>query len=388
MATKYIRTHKNKFEGVYFYESKTKMFRGKPDRCFVVTFKIAGRKIWEKVGWKSNGFTPQIANQYRNKRLQEIQLGSPIITAAQRKEEAVKKNRCINEIAGIYFERNQDKLKGYKTDINRYEKYIKPMFGKRRVPSLTTLDITDLKNSMKGKADGTIWNAVELLRRLVNFGAKSGLCPALSFTIKMPERNNEVVEYLTQEEVERFFSTMEGWHNQEACRMLKLAFFTAMRRGEIFKLKDSDLDFQFNLIRLRNPKGRRTVSIPMNQIAKDIIEQQIIWRDEKYPDSPFVFPGKNGNQRADCGAIDSIKRAARLPAKFRIFHGLRHHFAVTLANSGKFSLDMIGDLMTHKSAAMTKRYGQFLPETMQAASDVASTILGQGVIQQNAKNKE
>ena len=73
------------------------------------------------------------------------------------------------------------------------------------------------------------------------------------------------------------------------------------------------------------------------------------------------FPGKDGGRRVDCSAVDRIKKKAKLPKKFRMFHGLRHHYAVTLANSGEFTLDMIGELLTHKSYEMTRRYAKFLP---------------------------
>ena len=104
-----------------------------------------------------------------------------------------------------------------------------------------------LKRSMAGRADATVWNALEIIRRIINFGAKSNLCPALSFTIEMPRRDNERVEYLNPEETERFLNVLKTHPNQEAARMLELAYFTAMRRGEIFKLEDKDLDFHFNL---------------------------------------------------------------------------------------------------------------------------------------------
>ena len=375
MATKYTRVSVNKWEGVYFYESTTKKHDGKPDLCYVVSFKVASRKIWEKVGWKSGGITPQVAQQYRIKRLQEIQLGIPVVTAAQRKVEIQKRNRTIGEIADIYFDSKGNSLKGLRTDKNRYKKHVEPLFSKSRVPDLTPLDMEVLKQSMGEKADGTIWNALELLRRIINFGAKTNLCSSLSFTIEMPRRDNERVEYLSTEELERFFNVMQDWPNQEACRMLKLAYFTAMRKGEIFALKDNDLDFKFNLIRLRSPKGGKTVSIPMNPVSKEIIEIQLIWRDEKFPGCENLFPGRFGAQRTECSAVDGIKKAAKLPDDFRIFHGLRHHYAVTLANSGQFTLDMIGDLLTHKSTAMTKRYGQFLPATMQATGEAAAQLL-------------
>ena len=375
MATKYTRVSANKWEGVYFYESTTKKHDGKPDVCYVVSFKVAARKIWEKVGWKSGGITPQVAQQYRTKRLQEIQLGAPVITGAQRKVEMQKRNRTIGEIADIYFDTKGNSLKGLKTDKNRYEKHVEPMFGKRRVPDLSPLDMEELKQTMDGKADGTVWNALELVRRIVNFGTKTNLCPALPFTIEMPRRDNERVEYLNEDELERFFTVMQDWPNQEACRMLKLAYFTAMRKNEIFKLEDGDFDFQFNLIRLRDPKGKKSMSISMNPVAKEIIEQQQAWRNEKFPGSTHLFPGKHGTQRTECSAVDGIKAKAKLPKDFRIFHGLRHHYAVMLANSGQFTLDMIGDMLTHKSTAMTKRYAQFLPETMQKAGIAAACIL-------------
>lgn len=375
MAATYKRVSPNKWEGVYYLESTTKTFKGKPDIYYVVNFKVAGRKIWEKVGWKSNGITPQAAQQYRAKRIQEIQLGAPILTATERKDEALKRNRTIGEIADIYFDTKGNSLKGYKNDKHRYKKHIAPIFKSLRVPNITPFDMETLKNSLTGRADATIWNALELVRRIINFGAKSNLCPKLSFTIEMPRRDNEKVEYLTPEETERFLTALKTHSNQEASRMLKLAYFTAMRRGEIFKLQDNDLDFHFNLIRIRDPKGKKTISIPMNAIAKEIIETQLQHRNRRFPDSPFLFPGKRGEQRTDCSAVDKIKAKAKLSKEFRIFHGLRHHYAVTLANSGQFTIDMIGDLLTHKSTAMTKRYGQYLPQTLHAAGEVAATLL-------------
>ena len=378
MAATYHRVSKNKWEGVYYYESTTKEHKGKPDICYVVNFKISGRKIWEKVGWKSNGITPQVAQQHRAKRIQEIQLGTPVITASERKAEALKRNRTIGEIADIYFDTKGYSNKGFKIDKYRYQKHVAPIFKELRVPNITPFDMETLKRNMAGKADATIWSALELVRRIINFGAKSNLCPKLSFIIEMPRLDNERVEYLTPEETERFLEVLRSHHNQEAARMLKLAYFTAMRRGEIFKLEDKDVDFHFNLIRIRDPKGKKTVSIPMNAIAKEIIEIQLQHRNKRFPGSPYLFPGKGGEQRTDCSAVDKIKENAKLPKEFRIFHGLRHHYAVTLANSGQFTIDMIGDLLTHKSTAMTKRYGQYLPQTFQTAGAIAATLLSGG----------
>ena len=298
-----------------------------------------------------------------------------MFTASERKAEQLKRNRTIGEIADIYFEVKGTKLKGYAVDNYRYKKHVAPVFADIRVPDLTTFDMEAFKQGISGMANATICNTLELIRRIINFGVKTNLCPKLSFTIEMPRRDNERIEYMNPEETERFLHVLKVHPNQEASRMLELAYFTAMRRGEIFKLEDKDFDFHFNLIRIRNPKGKRTVSIPMNPVAKEIIQTQLQYRDYRYPDSPYLFPGKGGGQRVDCCAVRKIKAAAKLPAEFRIFHGLRHHYAVTLANSGQFTIDMIGELLTHKSTEMTKRYGQYLPQTLQTAGVIAANLL-------------
>jgi integrase len=166
-----------------------------------------------------------------------------------------------------------------------------------------------------------------------------------------------------------FVGYQEGIKKKKGLRLLFL------RRGEIFKLTDDALDFRQGFIVLRAPKGGRTVTIPMNGIAREILLEQLAWRDERFLGSAYVFPGRGGERRVDSGAADHIKAAAGLPKSFRVFHGLRHHFALTLANSGQFSLDMIGELLTHKGMAMTRRYGQFLPDTVKRASGAAAELL-------------
>ncbi len=109
--------------------------------------------------------------------------------------------------------------------------------------------------------------------------------------------------------------------------------------------------------------------------------------NEKKPGSSFIFPGAKGGQRVDCSAVKRIKEKAELPVNFRIFHGLRHHFAIQLANSGKVDLSMIGTLLTHKSEKMTKRYAQYLPETIQAASDLAASLVQENIDKGQSEKK-
>lgn len=375
MATKYQRADPTRWPGVYLYESQERKHLGKPDACYVIAYRIDRKLRWEKVGWKSEGYTPQVASEVRANRMKQIRHGEEVKTSKEIQREGRAKNRTIAEIAEAYFHSKGDTLKGLTTDRNRWEKHLRPLVGELPAGRLTELEISKVKRSMQGRATATVWNTLEILRRIVNFGARRGICPPLSFVIDMPRKDNEVVEYLSADEVTRLLQVLDQWPTQDVPRMLKLAMFTGMRRGEIFKLQDRDLDFHAGFITLRSPKGGKTVSVPMNPVARDILKAQIAWRDECFTGSAYIFPGRGGGLRTDSNAVDRIKSAADLPKDFRIFHGLRHHYAVTLANSGKVTLDMIGELLTHKSAAMTKRYGQFLPDTIKEAGNLAAELI-------------
>lgn len=385
MAGKLSKVHTKKWTGVFIRESATRKYDGKPDGCYYITYKVCGKKKIEKIGWKSEGYTPQVAEELRAQRVKDARHGKAVKTANEIHRELLENNRPLNEIKEAYFNSERGLLlKGRTTDLNRYDLHLAATVGSKRISEITELDVQKIKQSMAEKAPATIRNALELLRRLINFGESCKLCPALGFTIKLPRVDNEVTEHLTQEEAARLMTVLNNWPSKEAPRMLKLALFTGMRRGEIFKLQTQDLNFLHDLICLRNPKGGRDASVPMSTIAKNILREQIEYRNKIYPDSDYIFPGKSGKMRTDSSAVKRIKKKAGLPKSFRIFHGLRHHLAVTLANSGEYTIDMIGELLTHKSAAMTKRYAKYLPDTTRKAANRAADLL-QGHMEVNAK---
>ena len=377
-----------RWPGVYHIETRK---GGKADTIYYITYKDGDRKVWEKVGLKSEGFSPQTAADIRHDRMVRARHGEQDITAKQQKRTRAKTNKTLHSVAEAYFEQRGGSKQAQRYDRYRYDKHVKPVLGSRPIPSITVIDIQRIKSNMTGKAPATVWGALEIIRRIANYGKKAGLSPGLKFTIQMPKRDNEVVQYLTPEEAARLLNVLDEWPSPDVANMLRLAMFTGMRRGEIFKIQDQDLDFLNKLITLRSPKGGRTVSIPMNPVAEKILREQIEWRNalenETRRTSSYLFPGPKGNKRTDCTGPDRIKEKAKLPKEFRIFHGLRHHFAVTLANSGEFDLAMIGELLTHKSMEMTRRYAQYLPDSMKKAGNRAAELLQQNVAKVSDTNE-
>jgi integrase len=371
-----VRAHCSKWSGVYYYELAT-FHNGKHDRCYYFAYRVARKLVWKKVGKASEGYGPEVAAELRAKTIMGLASGEDVLTPKEEREDLFEHNQTFGELARLYFEVKGDQLKGIQPDRNRYEKHLSPRFDNKRVGQIQPSDIERLKKDMrKTHQPATIWNTLEMLRRIINFGVRMKRCPALDFQLEMPVKDNEIVEYLRPDEAQRFLEVVRNWPDHDVGNILQVAYFTGMRRGELFKLEDRDIDFHLNLIRIRAPKGGKTSSIGMSGTVADILRAQLVEKKERFPDSPYVFPGQSGGLRVDCSAVDNIRKAAGLPKTFRPFHGLRHHFAVTLANSGKFTMNMISAALTHKNADFTrKKYAQFLPETLAAMGNAAAEVL-------------
>ena len=122
----------------------------------------------------------------------------------------------------------------------------------------------DLKKGLnkRGKpyAPATIKHQLVILRRLYNLARKWGVYAGASplESVSMPKIDNQITEFLRDEELVRLLDTLDKWPFQESAAFVKFALFTGLRRGELFKLTWDDVDFERGLIRLRDPKGGKT----------------------------------------------------------------------------------------------------------------------------------
>lgn len=162
--------------------------------------------------------------------------------------------------------------------------------------------------------------------------------------------------------------------DNQAKTFIKLILCTGMRRSELFRLEWKDVDFKTNFIFIREPKGGTNQKVPLNSSARALL----VNHERPYPESSYIFPRKNGNQRKEIRLpVNRIRKRAGLPKDFRPLHGLRHVYASMLASSGKVDLCTLQRLLTHKSPKMTLRYAHLRDDALKKAADVASDIIGE-----------
>lgn len=365
---------KTSYRGVFYREVNR---RGRPgkEKVYYIVFKKDGKIYEEKVGRQyEDDMTPARANQIRSQRIEGNRLSRKEERERRRAEAEAEKNRWTFDRLWQEYKARNPGLKGLVTDENRYVKHLKPIFGHKEPRDLTPFEVDKLRVTMlKTHKPGTVKNSLELLRRLINFGAKKHLCEGPGFTIQMPRVHNLKTEDLTPEQLSRLLEVLDQEANIQVAALMKMALFTGMRRGELFKLKWTDIDFDRGFIHLRDPKGGPDQKIPLNEAAKEVLVNLPRLAD-------YVFPGRGGKQRVDISKqVNRIKKAAGLPKDFRPLHGLRHTFASLLASSGQVDLYTLQKLLTHKSPAMTQRYAHLRDEALKRASTLAGTLVNQAL---------
>jgi len=228
---------------------------GKSERIYYINYWRNGIRYEEKAGRQfQDNMTPAQANRIRS-----AKIDGKIPTNKEQREQdkairlEVKNRWTIDKLWDEYNFRYPD-IKGLVIDRNRYENHIQDTFGKKAPQEISITEVDRIRASLlKLYKPQTVWNILELLRRVINFGVKKNLCKALDFTIEMPKVNNLKTEYLTPKQIHAFLSVLDNETNLQAANMLKLALFSGMRRGELFKLKWTDIDFNRGFVTIRNP---------------------------------------------------------------------------------------------------------------------------------------
>lgn len=367
------REKSKKYAGVYW-----RVNTETGEKTYYIRYRLGGRgskEVEEPVGRSNKGMTEARANQIRAERM----TGKADSNTVRRAKEQFAKDAEAGRwtIDKLWTEYKTIKsIKGIKTDESRFDKFLAPAFGDREPHEIDQLSVARLKSRMlKIRAPQTVKNTLELLRRIVNFGVNARLCSPLPFKIEFPKCNNIVTEDLTPEQLQALLAAIEDDVHPVAGPMMLCALFTGMRRGEMFRLKWTDLDFPRGFIAIRDPKGGTDQTIPMNPRARELFETMPRISD-------YVFPGRDGGQRVDIKkAVRTIKRKAGISDDFRALHGLRHVYASMLASSGQVDMLTLQKLMTHKSPDVTLRYAHLRDEALQRAGQVVDDIfknLGNG----------
>ena len=358
------QVYSKRHEGVFWYEPFPKS-RG---RTFYIAYMEQGHRVREKIGSEREHVTEKMAGQVREQRRVKERLGEEIPSG--------RRSITLDEAFSLYLEWAKENKKTWENDDRLYRKRIRPRFGNLPLTRIRPHDLelfrSKLKNTIGIKGTllrpATVKHYMILIRRIINFaiqvGKYNGENPFRH--IKFKQLNNKITEVLSKQQSECLLKVLDAYPDQATANLIRFAYYTGLRKGELFSLKWQDVIEEQRIVHIRSPKsGVDEVCYP-NDIAWSILEEQ----RELVTDSAFVFPGKNGHMRVEIKtAWSTIKKRAELPSEFR-FHGLRHNFASTLARNPNVSVFQLQALMRHRDIKTTQRYIDIAREDLRDAANL------------------
>jgi integrase len=374
--------YKTKYAGVYYIEGKG---ASGPEKIYYIMYRRNGKLIEEKAGRQyQDDMTPARASGIRTSRIEGAEL--PNIERREAEQAALNaaKDRWTVSLLWDEYESQAVDTKSRRIDKIRFTLYLENDFGSKEPHEIIQLDVDRIRiNLLKKMSPQTVKHIMALLRRIINFGVQKRLCSNIDFKIIIPKVSNNKTEDLTKEQLKNLLKAIDNSDDIQAADMMRLALFTGIRRGEMFKLKWDDVDFQRGFIRLRDTKGGDDQTVPMNESARILLQNhpRSLLQDNPQTESEYVFCMNNGRAfTTDLRRrLNRIRDAAGIPKNFRALHGLRHVYASMLASSGQVDMYTLQKLLTHKSPLMTQRYAHLRDETLKRASTIAGIIIQESI---------
>jgi len=368
---KYPKMGKTKFKGVYQRPLLEKLFKGKPDMCFYITYKSMGKKIWEKAGLASEGYSKKLAEQIRSERLRSIRHGEEL----PKQKQKVPTFKVLADKYLIWSAANKNRA-GIE-DRSRYSNHLKDRFDDKRLDEISPFALEKMKTDMtkQGIAPKTIAHCLGLIRAMYNkanaWTLYDGTNPVKK--VKLPTAQNARDRFLSFEEADtllkelrrnqRYKNKYVELENPALHDMAIVSLNTGARASEIFNIKGQNIDFNNGVITLRDTKNTETRYAYMTDALREIFKRRIPADGNHY-----LFTDANGGKiREVSNAFERVVHRLKMnegttDARQKVvFHSLRHTFASWLAIQGT-PIYTIAKLMGHKSIAMSERYSHLSPD--------------------------
>ncbi|MBT3590720.1 MAG: integron integrase [Candidatus Marinimicrobia bacterium] len=205
------------------------------------------------------------------------------------------------------------------------------------------------------------------------------------------KRSRKVPTVFSQDEAKRVIAQLEGRN----AIIVKLLYGTGMRISECLQLRIKDVDFDQNLIVVRDGKGEQDRVTMLPESLRDLIKYQIdrvaylheldqknnvpgafipFSIEKKYPNAGcelgwyYIFPGKSLSKDPVSGIVRrhhvhesniqrSVKKAVQSAGIYKQAgcHTFRHSFATHLLENG-YDIRSVQELLGHKDVRTTMVY--------------------------------
>lgn len=395
--------------GVRYREDDTrKLKNGRPDRYFSLRYTIGGVQHEEGLGWASEGWSADKAQELLIQLKAAARTGRGPQTVAelravnqQRRQDENSEADTITVAAffdSYYIPAAKKRKRTWSHDVGRFEKGIRNRLGDTPFRGLTRDHIESLMDGLRseGLTEATVLQYVAIMRQLFSLARVTMINGAPLWSsavspmseIELPEGSAERERFLSYEEADRLIDAARSLPVADTylpivpdlVDLIILALNTGLRFGELMRLEWGDVSLQHAFLKVRTERHRKTGGhVPLNAEALSVLRER---NSRRRKGDQAVFPpdrtGKDGCvlRRLYGLAVDAsgLNADSTGPRDRVVFHTLRHTFGSWLALAGT-DIYRIKTLMRHKTITMTMRYAHLLPDaTREAVNHLRPTV--------------
>ncbi len=269
-------------------------------------------------------------------------------------------------------------------DVGRINAHIVPLIGRTRLAELNSAVVTRFRDAVargdtaqetKTKprgvrrvrgGEGAASRTLRLLSSILSFGVREGYLaanPALGVE-KTPDRSME--RFLSPEEMRRLGEALKTLETSGAphagMSIIRMLALSGARKGEIEKLKWTEVDLRTGFLRLAGSKTGAKL-IPITGPVRAILEDRA-----RLGLKGYVFASL-GSETYFQGTPKLWLRARKLAELDDVrLHDLRHS-AASFGLGGGLGLEVIGKLLGHADVKTTRRYAHLSEGHVRAAAE-------------------
>jgi len=263
-----------------------------------------------------------------------------------------KKKITFAEMADLYLEKySKVNKKSWKTSDWVYLRRLKPYFGKYLLSKICPEIVEEYKSERlsTGIKKCSVNREVSCLRKVFNVGIAWGYASSNPVRkVKLYSEKENIRERILMEDEEERLLDVSPPHLKS---IIMVGLYSGMRKGEIFRLKWVNVDFDMRQINIKESKSSKERKIPINSVLFSLLyalKSQNGQSEYVFTNSVTGMPyrdfKRSFGKACENAGIENLR-----------FHDLRYSFATRLVRRG-VDLVIIKELMGHASIVTTQRY--------------------------------
>ena len=267
---------------------------------------------------------------------------------------------------------------GHRTAACNARHLVSHLGGDTRLGDITPARVAVLRTALAadGRSPATVNRVLSVLSTVLRHCHQDGLLDGAPIPIRREKESEGRLTWFTKEQVHELCLLAIDRCDEGLASLINFAAYTGLRRGEIWRLRQKDINWEAGHITVGGDaatvtKNRSVRIVPLCSLSRKAL--RYIWEPCPKPDcsldvssmAPWaeLFPNVDVAMRR----FNAIRRAAGLPDDL-VFHSLRHSFGTWHAEAGT-PIRTLMALMGHKDIKTTLRYAKVTDQSLFTAME-------------------